>query len=160
MKGFPITFDRDVEITAKIRVDVDPKGKKQHLIARVTATCDRFVTTFTGGTGIMYTLPADKMVDLQISYVDKNGNPAAIDGNVTWDSSDEEIAFTESADPTGATVTLKPGPKIGNCQITATADADLGEGVRTLVTPFDVTVVGGEAVAGTIAPTGEQQPLP
>jgi hypothetical protein len=39
-------------------------------------------------------------------------------------------------------------------QITATADADLGAGVRNLVTVCDITIVAGEAVAGTIAPIG------
>jgi hypothetical protein len=32
--------------------------------------------------------------------------------------------------------------------------------VRELVTLLDVTVVGGEAVAGTITPVGEVEPKP
>ena len=57
-------------------------------------------------------------------------------------------------------VMLKPGDQIGDCQISCKADADMGEGVRELVTLLDVTVVGGEAVAGTITPVGEAKAKP
>ena len=105
-----------------------------------------------------YTLAADKVVDLKISYVDANNNPASIDGSVAWSSSNPDIATvvapaTPPAD--NSQVTLTPGTQVGNCQVTATADADLGAGVRPLVTMLDVTVVGGEAVSGTITPVGE-----
>lgn len=110
-----------------------------------------------------YTLPADKMVGLKISYVDKNNNPATIDGAVVWQSSDPNIARVEPPVPPEAdnsTVNLVPGTAVGNCQVSAQADADLGAGVRQLVTLLDVTIVGGEAVTGTITPTGEPVPLP
>lgn len=110
-----------------------------------------------------YTLPADKMVELSISYKDANGNPASIDGAVEWDSSDAEVARVDplQATPTddNSHVILVPGTKVGNCQISAKADADQGDGVRELVTLLDVTVVGGEAVTGTIEP-GEAKPKP
>ena len=50
--------------------------------------------------------------------------------------------------------------ELGQVQITATADADLGEGTRELVTLMDVTIVAGEAVAGVIQPLGEATPIP
>jgi hypothetical protein len=111
-----------------------------------------------------YTLAADKKVELQISYVDANGNPAVVDGAVTWESSNPDIATIEpSATPPGpgvaAVVWLTPGTDVGNVQVAARADADLGSGVREIVTPLDVTVVGGEAVAGTITPVGEPVPV-
>ena len=106
-----------------------------------------------------YTLPADKTVGVQVSYVDANGNPATVDGDVTWDSSDEDIAYTQ-VDPADSTKAwVRPGTKIGQAQITATADADLGDGTRELITLMDVQVVGGEAVAGTITPVGEPGPI-
>lgn len=112
-----------------------------------------------------YKLPADKIVGLAISYVDANGNPAVIDGAVTWESSDDEIATiagveSNPPDETNSHVMLVPGTKVGQCQISAKADADLGQGVRELITLLDVEVVGGEAVAGTITPEGEPQPKP
>ena len=77
---------------------------------------------------------------------------------MTWDSSDETIiaVFTDSADHTKALV--RPGGKIGQALVTANADVDLGEGVKELLTTMDVTVVAGEAVAGTITPVGEPEP--
>jgi hypothetical protein len=41
------------------------------------------------------------------------------------------------------------GP-IGPVQIQATADADLGEGTRSITAMLDVTVIAGEASAGSI----------
>jgi hypothetical protein len=77
---------------------------------------------------------------------------------VSWASSDETIArvVVDAGDTTGASVEAQG--KIGQAQITATADADLGTGVRELVTLMDLTVVAGEAVAGTIEPVGA--PIP
>lgn len=113
------------------------------------------------GANMAYNLPADRKVQVKVSYIDKNGNPAMVDGPVEWSSSDENVATVESdADGDSSLAVITPGINIGNVQITATADADIGEGVRELLTIMDVTVIGGEAVAGTIAPTGEAQPFP
>jgi uncharacterized Zn-binding protein involved in type VI secretion len=107
-----------------------------------------------------YKLPNDKAVKVQVSYVDAKGNPAAVDGDVTWDTSDATIATVtaETGDSTIATVI--PADKVGQVQINATADADLGAGVTTLVTTMDVEVLAGQAVAGTISPVGEPIPIP
>ena len=107
-----------------------------------------------------FVLPADRQVEVQVSYVDANGNPAVVDGDVSWSSSDEQIA-TVIVNASNTTIaTVRPATNIGNVQVSAVADADLGAGVRELVTLLDVTVVGGEAVAGTITPTGEAVPIP
>jgi hypothetical protein len=107
-----------------------------------------------------YTLPVGKQVEVQVSYVDAAGNPAAVDGLVAWDSSDQSVVdvLVDDNDSTLATVRAEGG--VGNCQVTATADADLGAGTRSLVTTMDVTCVAGEAVAGTIAPVGEPVDIP
>jgi len=57
-------------------------------------------------------------------------------------------------------VTVVPVGPTGQIQITATADADLGAGVRNLVTVCDIQIVAGEAVAGTISPVGAPTPKP
>ena len=154
---------KEFHIDARVRITMaEPAGPT----VRLSATHGGITTTHTGANTMAYTLPADKQVQLQIGYVDANGNPATIDGVVTWESSDEEIASIEPLEatpqgtPEGGVVTLVPGTKVGNCQVTARADADLGEGLRELVTLLDVTVVGGEAVTGTITPVGEPTPLP
>jgi hypothetical protein len=102
-----------------------------------------------------YTLPAGMQVQVQVSYVDANGNPTTVDGLVAWAASDAGT-LTVVVDPTDSTLaTVQATGNIGQAQVTATADADLGAGTRPLVTLMDVTVVAGEAVAGTISPVGE-----
>jgi hypothetical protein len=107
-----------------------------------------------------YTLMVDYSVKVTVAYVDSYGNPARVDGDVAWASSDDTIAvvFTDSTNSLNAIVQAQT--KTGQAQVTATADADLGEGVRSLVTLMDVTVVAGEAVAGTITPQGDPIPPP
>jgi len=90
---------------------------------------------------------------------DANGNPAVVDGDVTWASSDEALCSV-AVDAADSTKCLIGAPSItGDAQVTATADADLGDGMRELVLLLDVHVVAGEAVAGTIEPIGEQSPI-
>ena len=165
MSGLAITIDRSAEIhvDARIKITVEPPAAAAPTV-KLSATFGGVTSTHTGASAIMYTLPADKQVRLQIQYVDANGNPAKVDGAVTWSSSDEDIARCEPRAPLhedvpeGGAVMLIPGTKVGECQVSARADADLGEGMRELVSLLDVTVVGGEAVAGNITPVGEAVP--
>jgi hypothetical protein len=129
---------------------VDPPPQ---ILALLTITYDRFSIS-TKGDRIMYTLPVDKMVKMQVAYVDAEGNPAAIDGPVAWSSSDETIVTVAPDTSDSTVVTVTPVGPIGQIQVTATADADLGAGVRNLVTVCDIQLVAGEAVAGTISPVG------
>jgi hypothetical protein len=112
------------------------------------------------GENMAYTLPVAKQVRVQVSYVDAGGNPATIDGEVSWASSDETIAVVIVDTSNTASAVVRSGTKLGQVQITATADADLGEGTRAIITPMDVSVVAGEAVAGTITPVGEAEDAP
>ena len=121
--------------------------------AYFSATIDRI--TISGKADTMaYTLPADKVVDVRVSYQDANGNPAVVDGPVQWESSNTAIATPQADASDSQLARISPGTQIGNCQISCTADADLGAGIRQLITTMDITVVGGEAVAGSIEPTG------
>jgi hypothetical protein len=119
----------------------------------------RDLTLTARGDDMAYTIPVSHSVELQISYVDAHGNPAVVDGEVTWLSSDENVAgvVADASDSTRAT--LESGTGAGQAQITATADADLGSGSREIVTLMDVSVIPGEAVAGTISPVGEATPI-
>jgi len=110
------------------------------------------------GENMAYTLPVDNGIKVKVSYVDNHGNPAVVDGDVTWASSDEQIARVAADTADSMSAIVEAQSKVGQCQITATADADLGAGVRELVTLMDLTVVAGEAVAGSIEPVGN--PIP
>jgi hypothetical protein len=125
----------------------------------VTLTYERFSVT-AWGDEMSYMLPDDKQVKAQVSYVDSKGHAAKVDGDVTWGTSDDTIA-TLAIDPTDSSiVTISPGENLGQAQITATADADLGAGVTTLITTMDIEIVAGQAIAGTISPVGEATPTP
>jgi hypothetical protein len=126
--------------------------------AQITLTFDRFTIT-AEGSHIMYTLPVDHSVLMQVTYVDAKGNPATIDGDVTWEASDASI-ITVAVDANDSSICrATPVGSVGQVQVTAKCDADLGDGVRELLTLCDIEVVGGEAVAGTIQPVGEPDPL-
>ncbi|SIO49873.1 hypothetical protein SAMN05443247_06569 [Bradyrhizobium erythrophlei] len=130
-----------------------PRGHSQ-----VRITFDGFVIT-AEGEHVMYTLPVDHTVKMQVGYVDAAGNPATVDGAVVWQSSDVSIVSV-SVDPTDSTICRAiPVGSLGQAQITATADADLGQGVRGLITTCEIEIVGGEAVAGSIQPVGEPEPI-
>lgn len=111
------------------------------------------------GDQMAYILATDHQVKVKVSYIDAKGHPAAVDGVVAWQSSNPAIV-TVTADVEDSTVaTIVPGADLGQAQVTATADADLGAGVTNLVTPMDIEIVGGQAVAGTISPVGEATPI-
>lgn len=129
----------------------------KRLRARLTVMFENFSVRSEGN--VMYTLPVDHAVAMQVSYVDVGGHPAKVDGAVTWNSSDETLATVEP-DPSDSTMCrVLPTGELGQVQITATADADLGEGTRELITTADIEIVGGEAVAGTITPVGAPIPV-
>lgn len=112
------------------------------------------------GEHMAYTLPVGMQVHAAIGYVDAGGNPAVVDGDVAWGSSNSAVADVVVDPQNSMACTIAARSAAGTAQITATADADLGSGVRTLVTLLDFTVVPGEAVAGTISIQGEAEPIP
>jgi len=160
MHGLTLDIARDVEIAidARIKVTRTPPPPAVPLVT-VSMTYGGVTSTHTGASAMAYTLRNDQQVGLKIAYVDAGGNPAKVDGAVTWESSDDTSATVEDASADGTTVTLVAQGN-GNAQIKATADADLGSGVRELITLMDVSVVSGEAVAGTISPVGSPEPKP
>lgn len=139
--------------TLKFVVD-EPEG-----YAIMTITYDGFTITAKGD-DMAYKLPNDKFIAVAVAYVDAKGNAAAVDGDCVWESSDENIV-TVAADPADSTkAAITPVGPVGQAQISVTADADLGTGTREIITTADIDVVAGEAVAGTISPVGEPQPIP
>jgi hypothetical protein len=146
----------EISFTSPLQIcEIEPP---EEIFAVLTITFGRFTIRLKGDA--MYTLPVDEMVKMQVTYVDSEGNPAGVDGPVVWASSDDTLCTVtpESGDSTIVTV-LPVGPT-GQVQITATADADLGDGVRNLITVCDIALVAGEALAGTITPIGSPTPKP
>jgi hypothetical protein len=108
----------------------------------------------------MLNLTVTQQSALTVAYVDAAGNPAIVDGDPVWSVTDPAIVeLTAGATP--FEIVARATGVIGTAQVSVTADADLGEGVRSLVTTLDVTVVAGEAVAGNISTApAEEQPAP
>jgi hypothetical protein len=92
-------------------------------------------------------LPVDKSLTFSLSYVDNKGNPAVVDGapTVTIDRTDL-ATLTMAAD--GMSGSITPLGPVGSAQLTANADADLGEGVVALTTIGTVDFVAGTAITG------------
>jgi hypothetical protein len=97
------------------------------------------------------TVPVGKPTKVVVKFQDASGNPATVQGDVRWSSSDTSVA-TVSAQRPDTSVAVVTGVKLGNATITAAGDADLGAGVQMLSTHLDVSVSSGQAVSGTITP--------
>jgi hypothetical protein len=126
----------------------------------VTTTYDRFtVSAIAGDNHMAYTLPSDMQIKVQVTYLDAKGHPAKVDGDVEWTTSNEMIANVGVLNTDSTQAMVAPGKDLGQAQITAKADANVGEGVTEVVCTFDVEVVAGEAVIGTITPVGQPEPV-
>jgi hypothetical protein len=124
---------------------------------RTTLIYDGFSITVEGD-HMAYTLPVDHKVTVKVSYVDAADNPAEVQ-SIRWDTSDKAIIDVNVSTSDDNQATVFPQGKLGQVQVRATADVDLGEGIKPLITTMDVEVVGGEAVAGTIEPVGPAEPV-
>jgi hypothetical protein len=110
------------------------------------------------GEGMALTLTAVQQVKVSVSAVDAKGNPAEVE-DVAFSSSDESV-LTVTAEADDPTQGLAVAVAIGTAQVKVTADADIGEGVKTLTGLLDVEVVAAEAVSLSVAAgTPEDQPV-
>lgn len=87
-----------------------------------------------------------KVGPVSVKWKTKAGHDAPVDGPTTFASSNEATAAIVEEEG-GVFVMFGD---IGKAQITATADADLGEGVEPVVAAIDIDYVPGKAVAGVI----------
>jgi hypothetical protein len=94
----------------------------------------------------LLTMTATQQSDLTFEVEDSKGNPAQVEGTPAWASADETRVIVEAA-ADGMTAVIKAvGPMTTSpVQVSVTADADLGAGVKPLVGLLDVTVLAGEA---------------
>jgi hypothetical protein len=96
----------------------------------------------------MLSLSAVQKCNVSIQPVDVKGNPAAVDGGPLWSvSADGVVTLSPAADGLSCVIS---GLAPGSVQVNVTADADLGEGVRSITGTLDVTVIAAEAVGFTI----------
>lgn len=87
-------------------------------------------------------------VALSVQPIDAAGNPAKIDGVPAWSvvGANPEILALEVAGD-GLSCEVLTAGQLGTAQVMVSADADLGEGVKTISGVLDIEVQGGEAVS-------------
>lgn len=106
--------------------------------------------------GFMARITNEEQVSVVVAPKTPGNHPAKIDGNVTFLSSDETVAKVASTGQFGAVVT---GVSAGAAVITASFDADIGEGVSTITLTGAIEVVDAQAVTGVLEfGTPELQP--
>ena len=92
-----------------------------------------------------FALTDTQEVRAAISPLDPAKNPAQIDGVATWESSDPKVLTVTPVDKTGLVVTISTVGNLGSATVSVTADADLGDGVRSITETMDFEVSAGEA---------------
>lgn len=85
-------------------------------------------------------------VALAIRPVSAAGNDAPVDGVPSWVVSDPTIGELVVGD-SGLDAMFFTTGKVGTCQVSVTADADLGEGMREIAGVLDIEVRASEAVS-------------
>ena len=95
-------------------------------------------------------LTNNEQVDLAVEFLDRYGRPAQVDGVPAWSVSDVGIGTLVIAEG-GRAATFVTSGALGQAQIIVEADADLGEGLRTIAGRLDVEVRASEAVSVAIS---------
>ena len=85
-------------------------------------------------------------VGLSLQPLDQYGNPARVDGTPLWGLSDETLGTLDVA-PDGLSAEFTTSGTLGVEQVNATADADLGAGVRPITATLDIQIEPSEAVS-------------
>ena len=86
----------------------------------------------------------EQKVRVELDVRTAAGNPAPIDGDPLWESSDDAVAHVEvDADNPNAAWVTSVAP--GTAQISVRVDADMGENVREIIGNLDITVIESEA---------------
>lgn len=91
---------------------------------------------------MLVTITSEQKILATLTPLTAAGNPAQVDGTPTWEVVSGDATLEVSED--GMSCYLISG-SVGNSQITVTADADLGEGVRNITDTIDLAVVSAEA---------------
>lgn len=100
---------------------------------------------------------------LKLNPVDDQGFAAPVDGEATFQSSDETIAtVTPQADGLSAVIHLLDKTPGKSVKIAVTADADLGEGTDTITDEAELQFVAGEAshLGLSLTPVPAEPPPP
>jgi hypothetical protein len=95
-------------------------------------------------------LKLTQKLPVSIAIQDKFGNAAKIDGLPVWSVSAPELADVIVAED-GMSAEVAPKGVLGDFILQVSADADLGEGVKSILGELPVELLAGDAIAIAIA---------
>jgi hypothetical protein len=99
---------------------------------------------------LMARLTTEEIVSAEVAFLTAKGNPAPVEGDVVWTSSDAAVA-TVVADPADSKKAVVTAVGPGVAQIVAVADADMDVGeVREVTASGAIEVVAAEAQTAQI----------
>lgn len=96
------------------------------------------------------TMSVGTYATVSVEWKDSGGNTVKVDGPTKWESSDSTILEVKVASGNPQIANLFAPGGIGKASVHATADADLGEGVKPVTATLEVEVISGQAVGGEI----------
>jgi hypothetical protein len=128
----------------------DCKHRAQKIEFVIGPVSNRIIETKKGNTNMSLILTDEQKVALSVAFLDKAGNAAKVDGAPVWGTSDPNVVVLDVAADGLSAVAVTAGP-LGKSQVSVSADADLGEGIVTIVGTLDIEVVGGAAATVGIA---------
>ena len=104
----------------------------------------------------MATLTVAQFVGAELVAVDRKGNPASVEAGTVVITSSDEAVFTIERDPDNEMKFKIVSSGVGVAQLDYVADADLGDGVRTIA-GFTAVEVQLEQAVGFGITLGEPQ---
>ncbi len=111
-------------------------------------------------------LKISQNLPVSVTFEDKFGNTAQVDGLPSWAVTDEKLATLEVADD-GMSAVVKPTGLAGSFKVQCSADGDLGEGVKSILGELDIDLLPGDATTVDLkagdpvdAPVEEPAPAP
>ena len=96
------------------------------------------------------TMQVGSYATASVEWKDKGGNTVKVDGPTKWESSNPSVCEATGAPGNPQIANLYAPGGVGAVKIEATADADLGDGVKAVTAVLDIEVISGEAVGGEI----------
>ncbi len=98
-------------------------------------------------------LTDEQECELSVEFKTAAGNPGQVDGVPTWTVSNPGVLSIVVSDD-GLQALVRTTGALGDSQVSVSADADLGAGVRNVTAVLDVTVQSAEVVTvGIVAGT-------
>lgn len=89
-------------------------------------------------------LKVDKQAQLKMKVKDIKGNDAQVDGVPAWALTDPALGSLE-VDADGMGAKFIPAGPVGSLMVQVSADADLGEGVKSIMGELPIDLLPGEA---------------